>query len=82
MLRNASRQVGASLKNNGHYTVILHDTDQGFLERCVNSVEEAGFVPVAEDIIEGYNVYTFKKASAHAASARPILQNSRVLVGK
>lgn len=61
MLKSASQRVYESLRNNGHYTMILHDLNRQFLSSCVNSVKGAGFKLIEEDTLDGYTIYTFRK---------------------
>jgi len=61
MLRNASQRVYDSLKRNGHYTMILHDTNRNFLHNCRDVVRSVGFKFLVEDLVDGYTIYTFRK---------------------
>lgn len=61
MLRNASQRVYNSLKNDGHYTMILHDVNRNFLQNCRDAVMSVGFRFLIEDSVKGYAIYTFRK---------------------
>jgi hypothetical protein len=61
MLRSASQRVYDSLKSDGHYTMILHDTNRNFLHDCRDTVKSLGFRGVIEDFAKGYTIYTFRK---------------------
>ena len=61
MLRRASKLIRNSLKPGGYYTLILHDTNRTFVKRCADTIQEIGLGLVADEIVDGYSIFTFKK---------------------
>ena len=61
MLRSASNLIHKSLKSGGHYTLILHDTNRSFLEQCADTIQDVGLKLVADELVDGYSIFTFKK---------------------
>jgi len=61
MLKNASQRVYDSLKYDGHYTMVLHDSNRNFLHNCRDVVKSVGFKFLTEDLVDGYTICTFRK---------------------
>jgi len=63
MLREVTFRIYNSLKINGYYTTILHKNDQKVLDNCMDVICDVGFKLIEEETINGYTIYTFKKAA-------------------
>jgi hypothetical protein len=63
MLREAAKRLYYALRPGAYLTIILRESEQRILEKCVRAVCDVGFNIIKNDSEEKYSVYTFQKTN-------------------